>query len=301
MSPRELTVKANGLDHTVLEWAADALPASAPAVLLLHGYMDAAGTWGEVAPALVAAGFRVLAPHQRGFGQAPRVPDGGYYHFPDYVFDLADVIERCVPRDTQAEAGPAPAPRVAVVGHSMGGTVATLYAGAFPERVSRLALLEGTGPLDNPFDTAPIRMRRWIEDVRRTRAAEARPIGTHADVLARLVQNHSGVSPDVLARRAPELVRADAGGALSWLADPLHRTLSPMPFFAETYKAFARKVTCPVLSVDGGSAGYQPPDEGERLACFAQVRRESLAGAGHMVHWTQPVALGALLVEFLTA
>jgi pimeloyl-ACP methyl ester carboxylesterase len=107
------------------------------------------------------------------------------------------------------------------------------------------------------------------------------------------------VKPEVLARRVPELARADEGGALSWLADPLHRTLSPMPFFAEAYKAFARRVTCPVLSVDGGPSGFQPPDEPERLACFGSVRRESLSGAGHMLHWTEPGAVSALLVDFL--
>lgn len=297
MIPRELTIRANGLDQRVLEWAPDAR-GPRPTVVLLHGFMDAAGTWGEIAPSLVAAGFRVLAPHQRGFGRAPRVPEGGYYYFPDYVFDLADVIEQCVPA-TGAEGAGAPT-AVSVVGHSMGGTVATLYAGTFPERVERLALLEGTGPLDNPFESAPIRMRRWIHDVRKARAAVARPIGTHADVLARLVQNHSGVKPEVLARRVPELACTGEGGALSWLADPLHRTLSPMPFFAEAYKAFARRVTCPVLSVDGGASGFQAPDEPERLACFASVRRETLASAGHMLHWTEPAAVSALLVDFLT-
>ncbi|HQY61366.1 MAG TPA: alpha/beta hydrolase, partial [Polyangiaceae bacterium] len=165
--------------------------------------------------------------------------------------------------------------------------------------IERLALLEGTGPFDNPFETAPIRMRRWIEDVRRARTASARPVGTHEDVLARLVQNHSGVKPEVLARRVPELARVGEDGVLSWLADPLHRTLSPMPFYVEAYKAFARRVACPVLSVDGGPSGFQPPDESDRLACFASVRRETLAGAGHMLHWTEPGAVSALLVDFL--
>ncbi len=299
MNPRELSIRANDLVQSVLEWAPAApegeVASAPPTVVLLHGFMDAAGTWGEIAPSLVAAGFRVLAPHQRGFGRAPRVPEGGYYYFPDYVFDLADVVDACVPRASASEAPP----RVSVVGHSMGGTVATLYAGSFPERIERLALLEGTGPFDNPFETAPIRMRRWIEDVRRARTASARPVGTHEDVLARLVQNHSGVKPEVLARRVPELARVGEDGVLSWLADPLHRTLSPMPFYVEAYKAFARRVACPVLSVDGGPSGFQPPDESDRLACFASVRRETLAGAGHMLHWTEPGAVSALLVDFL--
>lgn len=285
MTPRTLVVRANGLEHRVIEWGdADAKRT----VVLLHGFMDAPGTFGDVVPALVRVGFRVLAPHQRGFGQAPRVPEGAYYHFPDYVFDLAEVIDACVKDAT-----------FSLVGHSMGGTVATLFAGAFPERIEKLVLLEGTGPLDNPAGVAPIRMRKWIEDVRALRKKEQKPLRSREDALARLSQNHGSVPVEVLRRRVDDLVGEGPNGELAWLFDPLHRTLSPSPFFVASYKEFAKRVSCPVLVVDGGPAGYQPPDEAERLACFAHVQRQSLTAAGHMMHWTEPDAVARLLVEFL--
>lgn len=278
---------ANDLEHRVLEWPATANEAGV--AVLVHGYMDAAGTWDLVAPTLARAGLRVFAPDMRGFGDGPRVPRGAYYHFADYVADLAGAIDVV-----------APGARVFLVGHSMGGTIAALYAGAFPERVAKLALVEGVGPPDHPPDVSPDRMRRWIEDVRGVRAHagnDARSIGTLEDAFRRLAMNHSGVPMEVLRGRLPHLVRDLGDGRVAWRFDPLHKTISPTPFYARTFVAFAQRVTCPVLFVGGGPHGFHPPDEDERLAAFASLRRVDVPAAGHMVHWSAPDELARHLLE----
>ncbi|MBX3212005.1 MAG: alpha/beta hydrolase [Labilithrix sp.] len=261
-------------------------------VVLVHGYMDAAGTWDRVAPALASRGHRVLAPDMRGFGDGDRAPRGSYYHFADYIADLAGIVDALSPTEP-----------LAVVGHSMGGTIATLYAGAFPEKVIRLANLEGLGPPDNPWEVGPTRMRRWIDELRGARQRGAPAPLRREDARRRLVTNHPGVPREVLDHRLPHLVRevTDAEGAarVVWRHDTLHRTTSPVPFFAKLFVEFARLVTCPVLFVSGGASGYHVPDEDERLAAFVHVDRATLEGAGHMMHWTQPEALAALLVDFL--
>lgn len=298
-SPERHRVAANGLEHSVLEWAPSARTSAplAPVAILLHGYMDAAGTWDLVAPLLAAAGLRVLAPDMRGYGEGARIARGGYYHFPDYVADLADIVDTI-----------APGQPLFVVGHSMGGTIATLYAGAFPERVAKLALLEGVGPPDHPPEASPDRMRRWIEDVRSVSARgadDAKSIGTLDDAFRRLAVNHTGVSADVLRSRLPHLVRELGpeldGRRVAWRFDPLHRTVSPTPFYARTLIAFAKRVTCPTLFVSGGPSGFHPPDEDERLAAFASLRRAEIDGAGHMLHWSAPDAVAKLLVDLWQA
>jgi pimeloyl-ACP methyl ester carboxylesterase len=286
---KSLTVRANGLDHHVLEW----LPRDAEvtgAAVLLHGYMDAAGTWDRVAPGLAAPGLRVLAPDMRGFGDGPRAPDGSYYHFADYVADVADLVDALAPSEP-----------VFLVGHSMGGNVGTMYTGAFPGRVQKLALLEGIGPPDIAPDTRPDRMRRWIDEVRAVRArgrSEAKVVGSREDALERLVMSHPGVARDVLATRVPHLVRDAGAGRVAWRFDPLHKTTSPLGFSVASYMAFARRIPCPVLYLDGGSTGYHPPDESARLAAFPRLERASLEGAGHMMHWTMPGELVDLLLKF---
>jgi pimeloyl-ACP methyl ester carboxylesterase len=286
--PLSHRVPANGLTHHVLEWTAADPRATA---LLLHGFMDAAATWDLVAPSLAGSGLRVLAPDLRGFGDGARVSPGGYYHFPDYIADVADLVDALVP---------AASPLV-VVGHSMGGTVATLYTGSFPERVTRLVVAEGAGPPDSQHAHSPERMRRWVDEVRTTRARGERTMAGREDALRRLVGNHPRVPKEVLATRLDALARDLPDGRVVWKADPLHATRSPMPFFAESFKEFARRVTCPVLSVSGGPLGWHPPDEDERIGCFARLERAEIADAGHMMHWTRPAELAQILKEFALA
>jgi pimeloyl-ACP methyl ester carboxylesterase len=279
------TIHANALDHSVLEWPPQGTGKGS--VLLLHGYMDAAATWRRVAESLASEGLRVFALDQRGFGEGARVREGGYYHFPDYVFDVADVAEALSPNEP-----------LAVVGHSMGGTVASLYTGTFPSRVLKLAVLEGVGPPDNSPDVAPDRMRAWIDQTRLERSRPSRSM-TADEALGRLAIAHPNVEPELLREPLEHLVRHAGEGRVTWKYDALHRTRSPMPFFAKVFEAFARRVTCPVLFVSGGPHGYHPPDEEDRLASFVQLVRAEIADAGHMMHWTRPNELSAVLSRFL--
>jgi pimeloyl-ACP methyl ester carboxylesterase len=250
--------------------------------------MDAAASWDLVAPRLAEAGLRVLAPDLRGFGDGARVSAGGYYHFPDYVFDVADMVDALVP---------AGAPLV-VVGHSMGGTVATLYAGTFAGRAGRLVVAEGAGPPDSDPAHSPDRMRTWIDEVRAVRARGDRAMASREDALRRLVGNHPRVPVEILRTRLDALARDLPDGRVAWKADPLHTTRSPMPFFASGFKAFIRRVTCPVLFVSGGPLGWHPPDEDDRVGAFPDVERVELADAGHMMHWTQPAAMAGAIARF---
>jgi pimeloyl-ACP methyl ester carboxylesterase len=296
MEPRAHSWEANGLTQHVLEWSSGSAPAEAddarPTALIVHGFQDAAATWDDVAAALAeGAGLRVLAPDMRGFGDGPRVPRGAYYYFPDYVADVAAIVRDHVVR--------VPAAPLFVVGHSMGATIVTYFAGAFPELVTKLALIDGVGPMGEPPDYAPLRMRGWIDGVTRVQAAPERaPFATLDEAAARLARHNPNIDEAVLRRRASQLARADASGVgFHWKHDPLHGTRSPLSFFADTYKAFARQVTGPVLHVSGGVQGHHVPDEEERLACFPRMTRATIEG-GHALHWSQPRALGDALVRF---
>lgn len=292
-------VRGMGLELFVHEWGAGDRIA-----LLLHGLQDVGATWDAVAPVLVDAGFHVLAPDLRGFGDSGRVADSGYYHFPDYVFDVAELVDAVSPR----------AP-IALVGHSMGGTVAGMYAGAYPDRVRKLALVEGIGPPAVPEgDIAVDRTRAWIDGVRKQRGRAERPL-TLPMAVDRLRINHPHVDDETLRRRALQLTRPaiaqcddsfstgdgpSAGSELRvWNFDALHRTRSPTTFSVERWRSHARCITAPTLYVGGGPTGFHPEDTAERLATIADVRRVDIDGAGHMIHWTKPAELARVLVDFL--
>jgi len=260
-----------------------------PTVLVLHGFLDSGATFEALGQLMASAGLRVVAPDLRGFGDSDRVGAGGYYHFPDYVADVADLADKL------ADEHPAP---LAVVGHSMGGGIATLFAGALPDRVARLAVLEGWGPMHVEPDLAVDQMRRHLADLRKVERA-GRPIASLEEATARLAATHPRVDRDILAGIAEKLTRCDAEGRLTWAWDPLHRTTSPMPFNAQVYTSFLRAISCPVLSISGGPTGFHPPDEEERLREVRKLRRAEIPGAGHMMHWSAPDAVAALLVPFL--
>src|SRR5439155_26064795 len=96
------------------------------------------------------------APDLRGHGDTQRVGAGGYYHFMDYLHDVADLVDAAARE------------RLALVGHSMGGNIAALYAGTFPERPSHLVSMEGIHFQERP-ESLPRRAAEWIAGVREAR------------------------------------------------------------------------------------------------------------------------------------
>jgi pimeloyl-ACP methyl ester carboxylesterase len=277
----------NGLRLRVHRFEDKGAPPGGLTLVLLHGYMDAGGTWDLVAPHLTRAGHVLLAPDLRGFGESAAVGPGGYYHFVDYVADVDALVRELLPEGQC----------FGLVGHSMGGTVASLYAGSRPERVQRLALLEGLGPPKMAAATSVDRTRAWLRGLSELDRSPRR-LESMAEAVRRLSTNHPRVPRELLASRAKWLTRLDAEGQLLWAYDPLHRTMSPMPFQIEVFEAFLEKIECPALVVGGGPLGYHPDDEAYRVAKIPRVEVANLETAGHMMHWTQPDALGDLLVKF---
>ena len=288
-APNSVRVRANGIMQHVLEWPG---PADRTA-LVLHGYLDQAQSFVPVADALARAGWRVLAPDFRGHGRSAWVPEGAYYHFPDYIADVVALIDVLAP---VASSG-----RIAVIAHSMGGTVATMFAGVRSERVHALALLEGMGPPAMPADVMPIRLERWLDGLSRPRVRDRKKLVSTDEAMERLRVTHGGQVPDAILRRvAAELTEPHpSGDGLTWRFDPLHQTTSPARFDTEAFAAFAHRIAAPVLLVDGGQNGMRHIDDATRRTWFAQHEDITLEGAGHMMHWTQPDALSACLVRFL--
>jgi len=283
MTPKERFVVANGLRHRLLEWDGGAQST----LLLLHGFLDHAHTW-EATVEHLPPGWHIVAPDWRGHGATEGVGAGGYYHFMDYVFDLADLVDSLG------------GDRVALCGHSMGGVVASLYAGAFPDHVSRLALVEGLGPEAGSADEAPARVARWIHEVRALRARSPRPLASLADAARRLQLKNPSLS-EARALRLAELGTRVVPGGFFWNFDALHRTRSPSPFLLDVVRQFWRRVTCPVALIHGGQSSMRHSDRAERVGCFAHVLAEhEIEEAGHMVQIDAPRELSLRLRDFFS-
>ena len=127
---RAAMVASNGLRFRVLQ----AGPEGGPLVLLLHGFPEGAGCWRHQIAPLAAAGYRVWAPDQRGYGESARPAGVRQYRLPLLAADAFGLLDA---------AGVASA---RVVAHDWGGAVAWWMAQARPDRVERLAILNCPHP-----------------------------------------------------------------------------------------------------------------------------------------------------------
>ena len=108
--------------------------ADAPPLLALHGWLDNAGSYAYLAP-ILAQHWRVIALELPGHGHSGHLPAGASYHYLDYVSAVLTAIDAL-----QLE-------RYLLLGHSLGAGIASLVAAATPQRIDRLCLIEGLGPL----------------------------------------------------------------------------------------------------------------------------------------------------------
>lgn len=286
-----------GLGYHVLEWAAAGeAPGPPHTVLLLHGFLDFAWSWEPVVRGGLLGPLRLIAPDLRGHGDSDHLGPGGYYHFLDYLADVHDLVGHLVGHGA-LESG---AERLSIVGHSMGGSVAAYYAGTYPERVHRLALLEGLGPPDDR-EEVPDRVRSWIAAWRRARAGHRKGYPDAAAAAARL-RAHDPLLDEAQALRLAERGAAPGpDGQWRFKHDPLHVTPGPLPFRRELAESFWRRVRCPVLLVEGEDSllRHDKEEQQRRAACFADHEVAVLPGAGHMMQRHRPAALARLLRRFL--
>jgi pimeloyl-ACP methyl ester carboxylesterase len=252
--------------------------------VLVHGFLDLAFGWHEVADRL-ATRAHVIAPDLRGHGDSDWVGAGGYYHFLDYIADLDEVIARTARQ------------RLVLVGHSMGGSVASYWAGTRPTRLSGLALLEGLGPPDQSEVDLPGRTVQWIDAWRKARAKH-KPMRSIDEAAARLRKHDALLGEDLARKLAVAGTRAIDDG-FAFKHDPLHLTMGPYPFRRDNAAQYWKRVTCPVLVVDGAATMMNLPEaeRATRRSHFANHRHVVLAGAGHMMQRHQPEAIAKLLLE----
>jgi pimeloyl-ACP methyl ester carboxylesterase len=252
--------------------------------VLVHGFLDLAYGWHEVAERL-ATRAHVIAPDLRGHGDSDWIGAGGYYHFFDYIADLDEVIARL------ARA------RLVVIGHSMGGSVASYWTGTRPTRAAALALLEGLGPPDQSDAELTGRTAQWIDAWRKARG-KAKPMSSVAEAAARL-RKHDPLLGEALASKLAAAGTRTTEHGLVWKHDPLHLTMGPYPFRRDHAAQYWRRISCPVLIVDGAQTMMNLPDaeRAARRAHFANHRHVTLPGAAHMMQRHQPAALANLLLE----
>ncbi|MGH8029957.1 MAG: alpha/beta fold hydrolase, partial [Arenimonas sp.] len=117
-------------------------------VLALHGWLDNAASFAPLAPHF--DGIELVALDLPGHGGSAHRAPGHDYVFVDWIHDVLDALDALGWE------------RAVLLGHSMGGGIATLVAAAAPARVERLALLEALGPIGGRAEDAVARLRQAV-------------------------------------------------------------------------------------------------------------------------------------------
>jgi pimeloyl-ACP methyl ester carboxylesterase len=280
-------VAVRGLRYHCRCWGAE----GAPALFMMHGWMDVSASFQFLVDAL-RGDWRVIAPDWRGFGLTGWT-QGASYWFPDYFADLDSLLEHFQPGRPAT-----------LVGHSMGGNVAAMYAGIRPERVAKLIDLEGFGLAAASAEKAPERYARWLDELS-GEAPAFRDYDTFESLAERLRANNHRLSPERALFLARHWGRAKPDGRVELASDPAHKLVNPVLYRIEEAQACWRRIAAPVLWVEGAESKaaemlkVSRADLAARKKCFPRLTERAIAGAGHMVHHDQPERLAEVIEEFL--
>jgi pimeloyl-ACP methyl ester carboxylesterase len=282
------------LRYHTLVWGEPA-PGRVPLVMV-HGWMDVAASWQFMVDAFAGEHY-IVAPDWRGYGLTTGAVTDSYW-FPDYLADLDALIDHYSPD----------AP-VHLVGHSMGGNVAMLYAGARPQRIRRLVNVEGFGMPSTRPAQAPRRLARWMDEVKSFHRGELdlKTYDSAEGVAQRLMKTNPRLGRDKAQWLARQWASPDANGRWRILGDAAHKVINPQLARVDEVLEIYRAIAAPVLSIEtttdslsqwwGGK--YDIAEYHERLKAVSDVRVELVADAGHMVHHDQPELLARLIETFL--
>jgi pimeloyl-ACP methyl ester carboxylesterase len=265
-----------------VDWGNEA----APPLLLIHGGRDHCRNWDWVGERLRSR-YHVIAPDLRGHGDSDHAT-GGYSEI-NYVYDIAQLV-------LQKRMAP-----VTIIAHSLGGSIALLYSGLFPETVKTVVAIEGLGPSPNmlaKMRATPIadRLRKWIEEKREYAGRAPRRYATLEDAIARMQEENKHLTPEQARHLTIHGAIQNEDGTYSWKFDPAVRMGGgPTGLPPEAQREIWERIAVHTLLIRGTESWASDPVKDGRIKHFQDARLVNIEGAGHWSHhdrfeeWMQAV------------
>jgi len=285
-SPTSHTYISQRLRLHYLDWGNP----DAPPLVLVHGGRDHARSWDWVVERFRDR-WHIIAPDLRGHGDSQWSQDGGYA-MPGLIYDLAQLVH-------QRQLAP-----VTLIGHSLGGNIATRYAGIYPGKVRRLVSIEGLGLSPTAMAerlAKPLaeRMRAWIEAQRGLAARQPRRYDSIKDAVARMQAANKHLPLEQANHLTRHGVNQNEDGTYSWKFDPYLHVFPPIDLPVAEVERLWAEVACPTLLVYGKESWASNPQEDGRARHFKNARVVMVENAGHWVHHDQTDYFVETVREFL--
>lgn len=277
----ELDLQTPWLRLTARVWG----PPDGMPVLAVHGWLDNAASFDALAPLL--PGLRLAAVDLPGHGRSSHRPPGVPYHFVDFIPDVV------------AAANALGWERFALLGHSLGGGIASFIAAILPERVTRLAMIEGLGPPTSQPADGPANLLKSMEQMDALRR-KSPPVYPSVEAAIQARCEGSGLSW-LAAMRLVERGLQPVGQGFVWRTDPRLRFVSPLYLSEPQILAYVEQIQAPALLLCG-DAGYlvKRAYMQDRYARIADLSVKIVPG-GHHPHLEDPESCARWLRPFFAS
>ncbi|UNG17020.1 alpha/beta fold hydrolase [Stutzerimonas zhaodongensis] len=209
-------------------------PEDGQPVIALHGWLDNAATFSRLAPLL--EGVRIVALDLPGHGHSDHRPLGAAYNIWDYAHDVLQTAEQFGWK------------RFSLLGHSMGAIVSVLLAGAMPDRVERLALIDGVIPYTGEAETAPQKLGESLQRLLVVNDKRKPVYASFEQAVAARMKGVGAVSHEAAERLAQRGLMPVPGG-YTWRTDARLMLPSSMRLTRAHALAFVHGVACPASLV----------------------------------------------------
>jgi len=258
-------------------------------LLLLHGFANEAHIWDDFAPT-VAPFYRTVALDHRGHGDSAWDPERRYQH-------------EAMVADVEAVTAALGFERLVVIGHSLGGRIATLFAGRHPERIAGLVLVDIGPEVDA---RGRMRIRQDVE-------ANVAPVFASVEEYARALSlAYPAARADTLLRMARHGLRRRDDGRFELKMDPALRGGFGAPDATDEADARERemaaalwdalvRIPCPTLVVRGAASDILAPEVADRMVeeVLPNGRLAIVGRAGHSVMTDNPSGFAEAVAEFV--
>ncbi len=284
MEPTSIRIPVtDGLSLHALEWSREGVP-----MVLLHGFGNEAHLWDEFAPT-VRDYYRVVALSLRGHGDSDWDPEHRY-DYDSHVGDLVAAVDHLG------------IDRMVLVGFSLGGRIAMLYAGLQPEKLAGLVIVDSAPELDV----------RGTTRIRMEVAEHPDPaFSTVAEYETILAHNYPVASPEAIRHMAKHALRQRDDGKWVLKMDVAYRgadgpQLSPEDQLDREKEhtrqmwAALEKLPCPTLVVRGAASDIMSPEVADRMVeeVIPDAKLAVVPQAAHSVMTDNPTGFNDAVAAF---
>jgi len=277
---RELSLELPHLRLAAQAWG----DAQLPRLLALHGWLDNAASFDRLAP-LLCEHFHIVAIDLPGHGRSGHRPPGTWYHYVDYL------------GDTLAAADALGWTRFGLLGHSLGGAVASMLAAACPQRMERLFLIEALGPLTAAVDQTLTLLQRAISQRHGLPAKALRVFASEAEA-ARTRAQAGDLSLEAAQIMVARGIKPASGGFV-WSSDPRLTLTSPQRYIEAQVLAVLDELRVPTQLILAQPAPPFLPEAliNARIARVPDIDVVRIAGHHHL-HLDDPQPVAAAMLAY---